>query len=549
MDGTSFVVVALPSENDRVTKFSSEKKPHLTLCYLDGGMFDASQLELAMGYVQHAASELNPFMLHVEERGTLGDKNADVLFFDKNWSKNIARFRDSLLRNDLMMTAYQSADQFPQWTPHLTMGYPETPAKKMDQEDDGFWYVNFDRIAFWTGDSNGPEFKLKYPDDTTELAMSQIDRGRAALGSILSHADAGFNLEDVYGGFLDLLETNLSDLNDNPVEHSGVKGMKWGIRKDQPASTREPLKSLGPDSVSRKTASGETITLKKVPPSGIHKVMGRISKGYRKGYSEQASLTILDGSGKRVGNANITKKSDEELNLEWLGIDKSARGKGYATAVMKAGRDFGKQQGFKRMTLEVPGHSPDARHIYEKLGFKVTKESESTDDFWGGLTEMAYEFDAAQSALSHYGVKGMKWGVTRSDPGSSRGSSSEDARDFERNNKKIQTHGTKALSNKELQSVLNRMNMENQYHNLSASNKDLLDTGHQQVQKILKIGKTVEEARKFLNTPTGKAIKKGLFGAATVGAAYATGGASSAAAAGAQVAVRRMGNHFTNVGN
>ena len=336
MDGTSYVVVALPSENDLVNKFSSEKKPHLTLCYLDGSKFDSAQLELVMGYVQHAAEELSPFMLHVEERGTLGDKNADVLFFDKNyWSKNIAMFRDNLLRNDLIMSAYQSADQFPQWTPHLTMGYPETPAKKDDREDPGFRYVNFDRIAFWTGDSDGPEFKLRYRDyDNMEVAMSQIDRGRSAMGDV----------------------------------------------------------------------------------------------------------------------------------------------------------------------------------------------------------------------LSHYGVKGMKWGVTRSDSGKS-ASRSEDARDFERNTKKIQSHGTQALSNKEFQSVLNRMNMENQFHNLTKDNKDLLDNGHQQVKKILKIGKTVEEARKFLDTPTGKAVKNGLFTAATVGAAYATGGASSAAAAGTQVAVRKFSNHFTNVGN
>jgi hypothetical protein len=70
---------------------------------------------------------------------------------------------------------------------------------------------------------------------------------------------------------------------------------------------------------------------------------------------------------------------------------------------MKAARDFGKQQNFEKMTLEVPGNSPDARHIYEKLGFKVTKEADDTDDFWGGLTEMEYKFNSAKhGALTHH---------------------------------------------------------------------------------------------------------------------------------------------------
>jgi len=222
-----------------------------------------------------------------------------------------------------------------------------------------------------------------------------------------------FDLEEVYGGLLDLIESNMPK-TDDPVKHYGVKGMHWGVRKDRLKSTREPLKSLGPDSVSRKTASGETITLRKVPPSKLHNFLGRISPKYREGYANEASLDILDGSGKKVGDANVQKKNDEELYLNWLGIDKSARGKGYATAVMKAGRDFGKQQGFKRMTLEVPGNSPDARHIYEKLGFKVTKEGDPTDDsVWGGLTDMVYEFDAKHSELIHHGVKGMHWGVRK----------------------------------------------------------------------------------------------------------------------------------------
>jgi hypothetical protein len=94
------------------------------------------------------------------------------------------------------------------------------------------------------------------------------------------------------------------------------------------------------------------------------------------------------------------------------------------------------------------------------------------------------------------------------------------------------------------------MNLESQYHNLTAQ-KDALDKGLQTTQKILKAGKTVEDVRRFLDTPTGKAVKTGLQGAfiaAKVAAAAHTGGASAAAGVGASLAVRRMSNHYTNVG-
>lgn len=42
----------------------------------------------------------------------------------------------------------------------------------------------------------------------------------------------------------------------------------------------------------------------------------------------------------------------------------------------------------KYITLEVPTISPNARHIYEKIGFKATGTLGSEDDVWGGLTKM-----------------------------------------------------------------------------------------------------------------------------------------------------------------
>lgn len=152
---------------------------------------------------------------------------------------------------------------------------------------------------------------------------------------------------------------------------------------------------------------------------------------------------------------------------------------------------------------------------------------------------------ARARSLTHYGVKGMKWGVTRTDAqisaASSRGGS-EDFRKAAAAQNKIETKGTRALSNQELQGVITRMNLERQYHSMEAQHRSSMDKGQDTVKKVLALGKTAEDVRKFMQTPTGKIIKNTLKGAATAGAAYATGGASAAAGAGVGSALQLYNN-------
>ena len=181
------------------------------------------------------------------------------------------------------------------------------------------------------------------------------------------------------------------------------------------------------------------------------------------------------------GKLASQKKNDEELNLQWLGVKSSERGKGYGSAVFDSAVEYGRAEGYKRLTLEVPRKSPDARHIYEKRGFKVVKEPSpeeiAEDPIWGGLTHMALEIDEVKHSsidedeeiekaliqtfpqlpadleetvfleenleplpftnltdstvfhmsqpndleLFHYGVKGMKWGIRRDKPAALQG--------------------------------------------------------------------------------------------------------------------------------
>jgi 2'-5' RNA ligase len=192
---SKLVIVAIPEQDDYVWQVSSEKVPHITLLFL--GDADTNQdSEEIVKFVEHAATVMSPFYMDADYRGTLGEDDADVIFFEKGWDyKAVVAFRDQLLTNIHINKAYNSTEQFPEWTPHLTLGYPETPAKTPERER-RIYSVSFDRIAVWFGDYEGPEFRLERKVyDMAEVGMSSMSAAEA-----------------------------------KELFHYGKKGMKWGKR-------------------------------------------------------------------------------------------------------------------------------------------------------------------------------------------------------------------------------------------------------------------------------------------------------------------------------
>lgn len=220
----SNVIVAIPDEEDHVWKLSSEKVPHMTLLFLDDLSQDPN-LGRVWEFIAHAANNLNPFYLDVTRRGSLGDDNADVLFFNPKYTKKMDEFRSQLLANPVIAKAYLSVDQYPQWTPHLTLGYPDTPAKKIEEPyEHKIFGVRFNKIALWTDDYVGPEFLLPEPEYSVE-------------------------------------EVAMSDETEKILAHYGVLGMRWGRRKSEGSSAVE---------VSTTTAPGKKVVAKggqNSPPS------------------------------------------------------------------------------------------------------------------------------------------------------------------------------------------------------------------------------------------------------------------------------------------
>jgi 2'-5' RNA ligase len=200
--GSNLVIAAIPDENDRVWKISSEKVPHLTLLFL-GDVGAVKNLDQIILFVEHAANTtLRRFYLSVDRRGELGADQADVLFFKigRYEYKTIRDFRAALLQDNNIKTAYDSSTQFDGvWQPHLTLGYPATPAKDVP-DDYTFYDVAFNKIAVWTNDFDGPEFLLKDYGDEINLADFPMD--------------------------IAMSDTRVANL-----QHHGVRGMKWGVRK------------------------------------------------------------------------------------------------------------------------------------------------------------------------------------------------------------------------------------------------------------------------------------------------------------------------------
>lgn len=132
--------------------------------------------------------------------------------------------------------------------------------------------------------------------------------------------------------------------------------------------------------------------------------------------------------------------------------------------------------------------------------------------------------------IAHFGVKGMKWGVRRDRPdnvevsiterpgrkklktsGGDGRSASDDAKTAAVSRQIARRNSTDALSTKELQELVNRMNLEQQYSRLAAGTVSpgrkfvadlLLNVGKQQATRVAN-----EQATVYVNEAVKRAQK------------------------------------------
>ncbi|WNM72392.1 RNA ligase [Gordonia phage Mossy] len=525
---TSWAIVAIPEDQESVWKISSEKIPHMTLLFL-GEQSDPAKALHITEYLQHTVNtSIHKFGAEVRNRGILGDESADVLFFSADRRlKQVNDFRSYLLADPVISEAYHSTKQFDGWTPHLTLGYPHRPAKKAEGLHSlPLYSVYFDKIALWVDDFDGPTFTLEYPDEYAmaqdSLAHRQAERA-AAHKQPLTPRDVV--MRNVLARQKQREPSNLKHhgfgakkfVHKNPLEEAVKRTIPVAARTSQQLS-KEGRFVKG--AVSGELAHGSTKDAKKI-------------------YVRENQVAFHDHLQHALGG-RPSEKANRLIDIcarpdgDWLisSIDRLAH--------------TGTVEIHIRPVLDQYGMIENYELVHDQLG---------KDDM--------------RSALMHYGVKGMKWGVRRrskdsggssegggsgnsgsgggaksggdAGPGSHNGgkktkeereaakadkkaqksfdrksqivkpTKSEEAKTAEVARKRSEKHGTDLLTNRELQDMVTRMNLEQQYQSLMDNKKSqsARSAGQSYVADILKDA-GAELAKEGIKWAVTEAIKSAI---------------------------------------
>lgn len=454
----SWCIVAIPEEEDSVWRASSEKVPHCTLLFL--GEQDSPEKAIhIVEQLQHMVSTtLTKFCLDVHSRGTLGDKSADVLFFDQaRIPKDLLEFRSQLLKDDTIRECYDSTEQYPSWTPHLTMGYPGTPAKKdPNRFSDKFRTVFFDRIALWISDYDGPTIDLEY--------QKTFGGPRRRTSDWDSVADPSLAMSDATRSFL-MHGTQLAESRHYATSAIGARVVDY---------THPIHEALAP-AIKMAVESTSAIS------------------------NEQHYLKHADLGDLKSSNTIQRQYVDDIQHSFAEHLDKLVRGKPSERANRK---------------YDIATHNPTGEWLVSSID-TVSKEGTVEARIRPVINDQGVIVDYAVShtaiteddvpyALMHWGVKGMRWGVRRSSSDSSGGGGSsakrkekaeakavaarlkrsDDANTTLDIKKKLKSDKMHSLSNQELQTAITRMQLESQLSAAMVKNPKAKSEGRKYVESL-----------------------------------------------------------------
>ena len=143
-DGPAKVIVLLPAADDPIRDIASGDHPHTTLFYLGDESTDMERLQELVQNLARTGYTYPPAFDRIAGEGYLGENRAHVYFLDGSFSASVRELAEG---DQWLMDELAKAEQFPNWTPHITIGYDDAPGNLPETYPEG---VVYDRIAIFS---------------------------------------------------------------------------------------------------------------------------------------------------------------------------------------------------------------------------------------------------------------------------------------------------------------------------------------------------------------------------------------------------------------
>lgn len=249
---TTAVIVALPSALDPIRLVGDEDKHATLLFFGETATLPPGAKEVLIETLALASTVFRPFSEEMVETSRLGSDNPPALV-SKLSNGKLGPIRDVLQVNPEIGKYVGNATQYPSYTPHVTLGYPDFQGEaELRELIKPLYSVQFDRLALWWNDEH---FEFDLGKSRDDIASNP--------GEEVKHMTMKMETEDF-------------------LAHFGVKGMKWGVIRDR---------INAPGSLSRSAVN---------TPQGRARAQAAVARGNPS--TKQAHLASLKSTGHRAIN-------------------------------------------------------------------------------------------------------------------------------------------------------------------------------------------------------------------------------------------------------
>lgn len=274
----------------------------------------------------------------------------------------------------------------------------------------------------------------------------------------------------------------MTDTVQDFIEHHGVKGQKWGIRNDR-------------------GHQGEREKTKKI---------AKLDKKFAKNASSMNTWVELHNRASDLTNKNDVSRINNKPQYKDQNFNRDSplRQKYYKEHqdafidnLEIAAKEIGTNaSGTKAYTIH---ETPDGNWVvdltdvkHDDMASMIISVKYDADGYILSLTPIAPVTHSVEGFIAHHGVKGMKWGI-RNKKNRVKKTSSDYKKTAALRKKKPHE-----LSNKQLQSVNARVNLESNFKKL---NPGTVEVGHNAVKAFLAFGATGVALHSLFNSAAGKA--------------------------------------------